>query len=59
MAQPPRQPVSRESKVQLTALLIVFTIVVVGAFAVVLFPRQLGLPGRGATPIVMEATPLP
>ena len=32
----------------------------VWAFAVVLFPRQLGLPGRGgATPAAVEATAAP
>lgn len=57
MAHPPRSPMTREAKAQLAALLIVFAIVVVGAFAVVLFPRQLGLPGRGAATPVVEATP--
>lgn len=60
MARPPRAPMTRESKAQLVALLVTLAIVVVGAFAVVLFPRQLGLPGLGAaTPTAVEASPVP
>lgn len=60
MARPPREAMTRESKAQLAAFLIGTAIVIVGAFAVVLFPKQLGLPGRGAaTPVAVEATPAP
>ncbi len=59
MAHPPRARMTRESKAQLIALLVVLAIVIVGAFAVVLYPRQLGLPGLGATPTALEATPAP
>ncbi len=59
MAHPPRGRMTRESKAQLVALLVVMAIVIVGAFAVVLYPRQLGLPGLGVTPVAVEATPTP
>lgn len=59
MARPPRTPMTGESKAQMIAVLVMLAIVIVGAFAVVLFPRQLGLPGLGATPTALEATPAP
>lgn len=59
MAHPPRTRMTRESKAQLIGVLVMLAIVIVGAIAVIMYPRQLGLPGLGATPAAMEATPAP
>lgn len=51
MAQPPRQPMDRGSRVQLVALLLTLLLIAVAAILVVSFPRQFGLPGLGSTPV--------
>lgn len=58
MAHPPHTPTKTRDKVQLVAFLLALLLVIVGAFAVVLYPTQLGFPGRNAaTPAA--ATPAP
>lgn len=63
MAHPPHTPTTGRDKAQLVAFLFALLLVIVGAFAVVLFPTQLGFPGRtAATPAVatpLAATPAP
>jgi len=63
VAHPPHTPTKGRDKAQLIAFLLTLLLVIVGAFAVVLFPTQLGLPGlHPATPVAATpaaATPAP